>query len=224
MLLSVVTPASRGVKELRHLLRDFKNQTLPKNLYEHIIVYDGTPSPDAVKMVQEEKSPNTVFCTIKKDMGNMTRSPGTNPRNHGIKMAKGEYIFFADDDDRYRDDLLEALVNMAQDGFVGVVQMTCQESRMYRDGSPDRWVLVPEIGEPFPRICHLGTPTFVIPTKWARESPWQHEPEHDFRFIKRICDRYHPNIKFTGGMRVDVDGQVIKNMKDWVTVPPLFRP
>ena len=222
-LISVITPASRGVDHLSHLLRDFKNQTFKS--FEHIIVYDGEVPADVQNLMESHKSDyNFKFTSIKKDLGNMSVSPGTNPRNHGISLAQGDFVIFCDDDDRYRDVYLETLINNMQDNMITVTQMTCSEARMYRNGSPHRTKLVPEVGLPtFPVICHVGTPCAMLPRKWAVEEPWRHEPEHDFRFLKRIVERFHPLISFRAGMNVDVDSLVIGTLKDWVTVPPFFR-
>ncbi len=219
--ISVVTPASRGVKELSNLLNDFKNQTFQD--FEHLIVYDGKPPQDVVDLMSTA-GPWTRFMSIEKDLGNMTQSPGTNPRNHGISNSQGEYIVFCDDDDRYKSTYLEKLISNTGENHITVVQMSCQESRMYKNGSPNRTVLVPEIGlATFPMICHVGTPCFIVKREWAVAEPWRHEPEHDFRFIKRICDKYSPTVHIVGGMQVDVDGLVIKNMRDWVTFQPFYR-
>jgi hypothetical protein len=95
---------------------------------------------------------------------------------------------------------------------------------MYKNGSPDRIVLIPEVGLPtFPMICHVGTPCFMVPRKWALEEPWQHEPEHDFRFIKRIMDKFKPQVFFSPRMLVDVDGLVLRGLRDWVDFPPFYR-
>lgn len=219
--ISVITPASRGVKELSNLLNDFKNQTFRN--FEHIIVYDGKPPTD-VQELMKTAGPWTRFEHIEKDLGNMQQSPGTKPRNHGIKLAQGDYVVFCDDDDRYKDTYLEKLLLGTRDNSISVVQMTCQESRMYRGGSPERIVLIPEIGLPtFPIICHVGTPCFIVKREWAVENPWQHEPEHDFRFIKRIIDKYNPQIHLIAGMQVDVDGLVLRGARDWVSFPPFYR-
>lgn len=219
--ISAITPASRGAKELSNLVRDFKNQTFRG--FEHIIVYDGEP-PEEVKELMTRAPENTIFTTIDKDQGNMSIAPGTRPRNHGISMARGEYVVFCDDDDRYKDTYLEKLAEGLGDNIINVVQMSCSEARMFRDGDPTRIRLVPEVGLPgFPLICHVGTPCFIVKRSWALEEPWQEEPEHDYRFIKRICDRFNPRIRLISGMQVDVDGLVIKEMKDWVSIPPFFR-
>jgi glycosyltransferase involved in cell wall biosynthesis len=222
-LVSVITPASRGIKDMQHLVRDFRNQTFKD--FEHIVVYDGNP-PDDVRnfMKEHEKDYNLKFIPIEKDLGDMKKAPGTKPRNHGLGLATGEFVVFCDDDDRYKDQYLEILVSGMADNIITVVQMSCQESRMYRNGNPRRIVLVPEVGLPeFPMICHVGTPCFMLPRKWALEDPWRHEPEHDFRFIKRIVEKHRPRVYMQYGMLVDVDGLVIGLLKDWVSIPPFYR-
>jgi glycosyltransferase involved in cell wall biosynthesis len=224
-IVSVITPASRGVRDLSHLVRDFRNQTLPKNLFEHIVVYDGKVPADVQAFMDLHKNDYDLkFVSIEKDLGDMKKAPGTKPRNHGLSLATGDYVVFCDDDDRYKDLYLETLVSGATEDAIKVVQMSCQESRMYRNGNPRRIILVPEVGlAEFPVVCHIGTPCFLLPRKWAIEDPWQHESEHDFRFIKRIVDKHKPKVFMNYGMYVDVDGLVIGDLKDWVSVPPFYR-
>lgn len=222
-LISVITPASRGIKDLANLFRDFKNQTFRD--FEHIVVYDGKPPSDVVALSEHyKKLYNLRFMSISKDLGDMQRAPGTKPRNHGLSHAKGDYVVFCDDDDRYKDVYLEVHANGMSDKVISVVQMSCAESRIFRDGKPDRIKLVPEVGLPFfPIICHVGTPCVMMPRKWALEDPWQYEPEHDFRFIKRIVEKHKPQIHIKHGMVCDVDGLVTKGIKDWVSKPPFIR-
>lgn len=219
---SVITPSSRGIKETSQLLRDFRNQTFQD--FEHIIVRDGNPPQEIIDLIKHEGNSNTIFTSIKKDRGNMNVSPGTNARNYGLSLAKAEYVVFFDDDDRAKDSYLESFIKGLQENTIVVVQMSCQHSRMYKNGDPDRIVLIPEIGlYYFPLICHVGTPCFIIKKEWAIAEPWRHEPEHDFRFIKRICERFKPQIRVIGGMQIDVDGLVIGQMRDWVSRPPFYR-
>ena len=221
--ISVITPASRGVKDLSNLVRDFRNQTLQN--FEHLVIYDGKVPPDVQKFMDEHrKDYNLKFCSVPKDPGNMKIAPGTRPRNYGIKIATGDYLVFADDDDRYKSTYLETLYShMFEPDMISVVQMSCQESRIYRDGKKDRIVLVPEIGMPFPVICHFGTPCFMLPHKWAVEDPWREEPEHDFRFVKRIVEKHRPKVSLSYGLQVDVDGLLIRGLRDWVSIPPFNR-
>jgi len=220
--LSVITPTARSLRYLKQLLRDFRNQTCKD--FEHIIVYDGEPPNDIKEFMENHRGhPDTRFEWVGKDPGNMKQAPGTRPRNHGISLATGEFVVFCDDDDRYKDTYCEVLTGAAYQNVIPVVQMTCSEYRQSR-GDPTRIKLIPEVGLPqFPMICHVGTPCFAVRREWAFEEPWRDEPEHDFRFILRICEKYHPGVRFIPGMLVDVDGLVLKGMKDWVSMPPFVR-
>lgn len=225
---SVITPFSRGIEELETLVRDFRNQTFKD--FEHLIIHDGSPvRPEILEFFVKNKGyyhPSTAVVPIEKDTGNMSIAPGTKPRNHGISLAKGKYVVFCDDDDRYKDTFLENITKGldGKSNMMNVVQMTCAESRMARNGDPTRIRLVPELGLPtFPIICHVGTPCFIVKRGWAKKEPWRDEPEHDYRFIKRICERFKPQIRLIPGMFVDVDGLVTRGMKDWVSIPPFWR-
>lgn len=222
-LVSVVTPASRGVKYLSQLLRDFRNQTFTD--FEHCIVWDGPVPADVQKFMNEHaKDYNLKFCSVPKDMGNMHVSPGTNPRNYGVQIATGKFIVFADDDDRYKDAYLETLISHASDTSITVVQISCQKSRIYKNGSPDEIILIPEVGVPiFPMECHVGAPSSIVRREWALAEPWRHEIDHDYWFYKRIMDHFRPTVYFVGGMLVDIDGLVIRGMKDWLSKPFLRR-
>jgi len=220
--ISVISAVSRGADIVDQLVNDFRNQIF-KN-FEHILVYDGKPPKEVEDIIENIADDRFHFFSIEKDPGNMKVAPGTRPRNTGIKVARGEYVCFFDDDDRARDDYLLGLVEGAEENTINCVQMSCQESRMYRDGDPNHFHLIPEIGLPFfPIVCHVGTPCFMVRREWALDLPWQEEPEHDYRFIKRICDKYKPSVNIKGGMRVDVDGLIIRGMRDWVSKPPFFR-
>lgn len=222
MKLSIITPTCRGVKNLTQLLRDFKNQTFKD--FEHIIVHDGKVPPDVQAFMKDHENDYDIkFVSIPKDMGNTSIAPGTKPRNHGLSLARGEYVVFADDDDRYKDTYAEILVTGCRDNIINVVQMSASEHRI-NGGNPRHIKLIPEVGLPtFPMICHVGTPCFIVKREWALIEPWREEPEHDFHFIKRICDRFQVLVRIVPGMLVDVDGEVTVGMKDWVSIPPFYR-
>ena len=228
-MVSVITPASRGVKDLSNLFRDFYNQTLKS--FEHILVYDGEIPPDVQRLADHfKKLYNLKVTSIPKDMAGMLgspmlRSPGTKPRNHGVSIAKFPYVVFCDDDNRFKDTYLETLINGMNEKRISVVQVACAESRIRRNGDSKRITIIPEIGLPmFPMVCHVDTACFMVPRKWALKDPWGYEGNtHDYSFLKRIIEKNNPEILMKNGVQVDLDGLFVKGVKDWVTLPPFYR-
>jgi glycosyltransferase involved in cell wall biosynthesis len=222
---SVITPFSRGIKELEQLLRDFKNQTYRD--FELIIVRDGKIPENIQKYIDtnrhKKEYSNVRFSWCKRDPAHINGKLNPTPRNYGTSIAKGEWTINCDDDDRYRSTYIESLMMHTHDNYISVVQMACRESRMYKNGDVNKFVMIPEIGNfNFPVICHVGTPCFVVKRSWVLAEPWRYEPEPDFRFIKRICEKFNPVVQIIGGVQVDVDG-FIRGMRDWVTTPPFYR-
>jgi len=222
--ISVITPTSKGLDNLSHLVRDFKNQLFSD--FEHIIIYDGDVPDDLKQFIKKhEKDYNIKFSSIKKDYNNKKPwASTTNIRNYGVSIAKGDFVVFADDDDRYKDSYLLSLIENMKENTITVVQMSCQHSRIYTEGDPKKIILIPEIGLPaFPIPCHISTTCFMVPRKWALAKPWECRENHDFWFIKNICDTYHPKVCLIPGMKIDTDGLTLKGLKDWVSVPPFYR-
>lgn len=221
--ISVITPASRGIQNLSFLFRDFKNQTFQD--MEHICVYDGRPSEEVINLAEQyKKLYNLKFCSIEKDFGDMHRSPGTKARNYGTSIAKGAFVVFCDDDVRFKDSYLEVLINGMTPNKISVVQVACKESRLFKNGNPNKIAVIPEIGLPtFPIICHVDTANCIFPRKWVLEDPWRYEPEHDYQLIKRIIEKHRPEILMKNGIQADLDGIFVKGIKDFVSIPPYFR-
>lgn len=220
---SVIVPFSRGIKDLEQLLRDFKNQTFRD--FELLIIRDGKIPENIQNYIDGHKKdhPNVSFHWCKRDPSHINGKCNPTPRNYGASIARGEWLINFDDDDRASDKYVETLATNSHDNYLTVVQMACRESRMFKNGDKDRIRLVPEIGLPsFPICCHMGTPCFIVKKSWTLESPWQYEPEPDYRFIKRICEKFHPTVQIVGGMAVDVDGCVL-GMHDFVSLPPFYR-
>jgi glycosyltransferase involved in cell wall biosynthesis len=226
-LISVITPFSRGVKELAQLIRDFRNQTF-KN-FEHLIVNYG-PAPDDVKnfIKEHEKDYNIRFSSVEKNMALMSqipRSPGVGPRIYGTSKAISPFVYYADDDNRVKDSLLEVLLQGMTESRISVVQVACAESRIKRNGSPTKIAIIPEIGLPtFPMVCHIDTACFLVPRKWALKDPWKYDGNTgDFTFLKRIIERNKPEIVMNNGVQADLDGLFTRGIRDWVSIPPFYR-
>ncbi|GAA1840744.1 glycosyltransferase family 2 protein [Agromyces salentinus] len=123
--ISVVVPTYRSGEAFGRLLTSLRDQTLPAERFEVLVIDDGSPEPEAAaiaKMVGEQ--PNARFHRIAH-----TGWPSA-PRNTGIDLARGEYILFVDhDDELYPGSLataVETLQRTGADVFAGKEARTDQ--------------------------------------------------------------------------------------------------
>jgi glycosyltransferase involved in cell wall biosynthesis len=115
---SVVIPTFNNTKEnLERLIESIDNQTMDKNEYEVIFIDDGSSDFLSFKRLKdiEEKRPNTIVKSIKPS------GWGSRPRNMGTKIARGEYVFYSDDDDTLFPQALERMYNFAKKYDLDVV-------------------------------------------------------------------------------------------------------
>lgn len=97
-LISVIIPTYARNDTLKNAIDSILRQTYP-NI--EIIVVDDNPSDSKYRRMTEqivkEYQGNKQFSYIQ----NKTNLGGAEARNEGIKVSKGEYIAFLDDDDEY---------------------------------------------------------------------------------------------------------------------------
>lgn len=105
-MISVITSTYNRVERLKKCIKSVQDQTYTD--YEHIIVDDH--STDGTQAVVANYRDDKIVYVRR------TRNSGcdTKPKNEGIKVAKGKYIAFLDDDNTYRPDHLQALVNVLE--------------------------------------------------------------------------------------------------------------
>lgn len=115
------------------LIASLDRQSLGSQRFEVILADDGSGDATRDRLAAVARTrPNVRVLTLPH-----TGWPGT-PRNHGIDAARGEYVFFADQDDRLFDDALQQLCDYADrhtsdvvvGKVVGVGRPTSQ--RMFR--------------------------------------------------------------------------------------------
>ncbi|RIM86933.1 glycosyltransferase family 2 protein, partial [Staphylococcus shinii] len=85
------------------------NQTMEKANYELIIVDDHSNNSNTLKIIKsyaKKYSKLIKFKRLKFNSGSASK-----PRNKGIEMSSGEYIFFLDSDDLLHPRTLEDLYN-----------------------------------------------------------------------------------------------------------------
>jgi poly(ribitol-phosphate) beta-N-acetylglucosaminyltransferase len=105
---SVIVPVYNPGSDIDDCIRSLLNQTLPRSEYEAIFVDDGSTDGTGARLdalaaehphVRVEHIPNSGW-------------PGR-PRNVGLDMARGDYVYFVDNDDWIEADALERMHKMA---------------------------------------------------------------------------------------------------------------
>ncbi|HUT43138.1 MAG TPA: glycosyltransferase [Desulfobacterales bacterium] len=98
MIVSVIIPVYNAGKYIARCIRSAMNQSLGSDLYEIIVVNDG--STDNTSEVLKYFSEHIKLINIKKNMGIAYA------RNEGIKLSRGRYLVNLDADDYINRDLL----------------------------------------------------------------------------------------------------------------------
>jgi glycosyltransferase involved in cell wall biosynthesis len=98
MIVSVIIPVYNGERYIARCIRSAMNQSLSKDLYEIIVINDG--STDNTAEVLKYVGNHIELINLKNNMGIAFA------RNEGIKASRGRYILNLDADDYIDRDLL----------------------------------------------------------------------------------------------------------------------
>lgn len=104
---SVVLPTYNRAKDLHRILDSLLSQTYRE--IELIVVNDGSKD-DTEKVLAEYSRRDARVIPVNKTNGGPSAA-----RNAGIKVAKGEFIFFIDDDDDVPNDYIESFMKKEYD-------------------------------------------------------------------------------------------------------------
>jgi glycosyltransferase involved in cell wall biosynthesis len=107
--LSIVIPAFNVEKWISRCLDSCLNQNLSYDLYELIIVNDGS-TDDTIKIIKEYSDSYSNVKIITKKNGGLSSA-----RNAGLGLANGEYVLFLDSDDWISESSLTALIDLFDD-------------------------------------------------------------------------------------------------------------
>ncbi|MCL9808743.1 glycosyltransferase family 2 protein [Flavobacterium luminosum] len=104
--ISIIVPCFNGESFIKNTLNSIKSQTFSE--WECIIIDDGS-TDKSKKIITDEIHGDTRFHLIAQENKGVSYA-----RNHGIKLAKANYIFFLDADDSIPNNALSDLFNIIQ--------------------------------------------------------------------------------------------------------------
>jgi glycosyltransferase involved in cell wall biosynthesis len=105
---SVVVPVYNPGKHIEPLVESLLRQTMPADEFEAIFVDDGSTDSTPARLDQLAAE-HPHFSVVHQENSGW---PGK-PRNVGTDLARGEYVFFSDNDDWFGDEALERLYDAA---------------------------------------------------------------------------------------------------------------
>lgn len=171
-LVSVVIPTyKRTVEYVSKAVESVLNQTYPN--VEVVVIDDSTEAFEGRKNTEDYfkglNSSKVIYLQNEKNLG------GSLSRNRGIENAKGEYITFLDDDDKYKPEKVEKQLRFMQEkGY----EMTFTDLEIY---TPDEKMVdyrefkdLESFDNDYLLRYHLqkhltGTPTFMYKAEKLRE-------------------------------------------------------
>ena len=93
--LSFIIPYYNGGKYIVECLKSIYNQDIPEAEYEVILVDDCSTDKDSIALVEQFAKEHSTLHIIRNECN--LRCGGS--RNAGLLQAKGEYVWFVDQDD-----------------------------------------------------------------------------------------------------------------------------
>ncbi len=156
---SIVIPCYNSENYLQKAVDSALNQSLQE--LQIILVDDGSTDKTPVLLQQYKMQDNRVEVITHPE------NRGLGPaRNSGIKIAKGEYLFFLDSDDYIHPNGLEVLYEYANSGQLDILQA---QYIVHKDGKkkvmpPD---LVP-LPHPVSGIQYFNLGFFIAPQAWSK--------------------------------------------------------
>lgn len=127
MKISFIIPFYNGGKYITDCLNSLCAQDVPASEYEIIVVDDCSPNKEDVELLENYAAtcPNMRIIHNKRNL----RCGGS--RNEGLLHAKGEYIWFVDQDDYIKPNCLGDIIKLCSENKLDILYLD------YRDVSDD---------------------------------------------------------------------------------------
>lgn len=130
MKLSIVIPVYNVEKYVEKCILSCRDQNVPLDEYEIIIINDGSKDNSLKIVNQAIKGANNISVFSQENSGLSVA------RNTGLSYAKGEYVWFIDSDDYIEPDCLRDIFDYL-DGKLDILQI--QYRYIYESGKPNEY-------------------------------------------------------------------------------------
>jgi glycosyltransferase involved in cell wall biosynthesis len=153
-----------------------KNQSISGIKIEHIIIQEA-------KDFEDFYTSDSINCVIKRQSAN--NDYGAAAKDEGLKLAKGEYSCFFDDDNIYYPHALSTLYSTVLNHDIGICKVR------YKDR------VIPSANKI--ECCDIDTMCFIVRTRLAKQVEWAGGGRFsDYRFINNVknltCDIVYNEI------------------------------
>lgn len=184
MKLSIIIPAYNDEKYLAQCLDSCLAQDIPSSEYEIIVVNDG--SIDGTQAIAESYALkfDNFFVLSQANHGQGSA------RNAGMKIAKGDYIWFVDSDDWIKENCLSCIIKEIEDNKLDALRLTFskyEEGIIRYENRPVLTGIVSGIDGFRDLLSFNCVPWLTIFKRGILR-------EHQLEFLK---DMYHEDTEFT---------------------------
>jgi glycosyltransferase involved in cell wall biosynthesis len=153
-----------------------KNQSISGIKIEHIIIQEA-------KNFEDFYTSDSIHCVIKRQP--LSNDYGAAAKDEGLKLAKGEYACFFDDDNIYYPHALSTLYSTVLNHDIGICKVR------YKDR------VIPSANKI--ECCDIDTMCFIVRASLAKQVEWAGGGRFsDYRFINNVknltCDIIYNEI------------------------------
>ena len=131
--LSIIVPVYKVEAYLPKCIDSLLNQDLPCDVYETILVDDGSPD-HCGEICDEYQAQHANIKVIHRENGGLSAA-----RNSGVEEAKGKYVLFVDSDDYLEPNVLKPLVEKMETEDLDILRFNYQNvNENYRVFEPNK--------------------------------------------------------------------------------------
>lgn len=206
-ILSLIIPVYNGESFISKCLNSIYKTTYDSNLYEVLIINDGTPD-STIEVIEKNFTNNDnlfVFTQENKGLGGA--------RNLGLQKAKGDYVWFIDQDDWITDGAIERICSILRENYTDILFFDYTYPNGKKSGIKNHAINEGEYnGIDFLNQRNVESPVwqYIISNKVIKKYnlrffPGYHEDSLFTPIILFLSEKvvYHKNINYVYNLRQD---------------------